>query len=94
MSLGVLSGKFTSEIVLGCSAVELGSGVEQCCSTPQPKNSRKELFNRARELELLDESAARGDPLIVVTEIRRIRKAFLLLSFLEEWNGFYMDMRG
>jgi len=61
---------------------------------PTPKDSRKELFNRARELELLDESVARGDPLIVVTGIRRIGKASLLLSFLEEWNGFYMDMRG
>ncbi len=60
----------------------------------RPKKSRKELFNRARKLELLDESATRGDPLIVVTRIRRIGKTSLLLSSLEEWNGFYMDMRG
>ncbi|MEB3755970.1 MAG: ATP-binding protein [Desulfurococcales archaeon] len=61
---------------------------------PRPKKSRKELFNRAKELRLLDESAVAGDPLVVVTGIRRIGKTSLLLSFLEKWNGIYVDLRG
>ncbi len=60
----------------------------------RPKSSRKELFNREEELEVLDNSAKRGDPLILVLGIRRIGKTSLLKSFLENWSGIYIDMRG
>ena len=61
---------------------------------PRPKKSRKELFNRIEELHHLDESAVARDPLVVVTGIRRIGKTSLLLSFLEKWNGIYVDLKG
>ncbi len=61
---------------------------------PRPKTSRKELFDRKKELEILDRLAERGEPLILVLGIRRIGKTSLLKSFLERWNGIYIDMRG
>lgn len=60
----------------------------------RPKSSRKDLFNRERELEFLDNAVERGDPLILVLGIRRIGKTSLLKSFLENWTGVYIDMRG
>ncbi len=59
---------------------------------PRPKNSRSELFDRERELELLDRSIDK--PLIVVLGIRRIGKTSLVKSFLEPYNGIYIDLRG
>ncbi|PSN92077.1 hypothetical protein B9Q03_02340 [Candidatus Marsarchaeota G2 archaeon OSP_D] len=59
---------------------------------PRPKSSRKELFDREKQLEVLDRSV--GKPLILVLGIRRIGKSSLLLSFLEEWRGVYIDLRG
>jgi len=52
------------------------------------------LFNREKELEFLDNAVERGDPLILVLGIRRIGKTSLLKSFLENWTGVYIDMRG
>jgi len=60
----------------------------------RPKSSRKDLFNREKELEFLDNAVERGDPLILVLGIRRIGKTSLLKSFLENWTGVYIDMRG
>ncbi len=60
----------------------------------RPKSSRRELFDREHELSILDRLVDRGDPLILVLGIRRIGKTSLLKSFLEEWNGIYIDMRG
>ena len=59
---------------------------------PRPKSSRKELFDREKQLEALDRSI--GKPLILVLGIRRIGKSSLLLSFLENWKGVYIDLRG
>ncbi len=61
---------------------------------PRPKSSRRELFDRERELGILDELASKGDPLIIVLGIRRIGKTSLLKSFLENWRGVHIDMRG
>jgi len=61
---------------------------------PRPKTSRLELFDREKELTLLDRAAERGEPLVLVLGIRRIGKTSLLRSFLEEWRGIYIDMRG
>ena len=52
------------------------------------------MFNREKELEFLDNAVERGDPLILVLGIRRIGKTSLLKSFLENWTGVYIDMRG
>jgi len=60
----------------------------------RPKSSRSELFDREKELEVLDRAADRGDPLVLVLGIRRIGKTSLLKSFLESWSGIYIDMRG
>ncbi|HDO20871.1 MAG TPA: ATP-binding protein [Candidatus Bathyarchaeota archaeon] len=60
----------------------------------RPKSSRRDLFNRELELKFLDDAAGRGDPLILVLGIRRIGKTSILRSFLENWNGIYIDMRG
>jgi len=60
----------------------------------RPKSSRKDLFNREGELEFLDDAVERGDSLILVLGIRRIGKTSLLKSFLENWTGVYIDMRG
>ncbi|WP_054841755.1 ATP-binding protein [Vulcanisaeta distributa] len=59
---------------------------------PRPKSSRSELFDRVDELEILDKSI--GKPLIVVLGIRRIGKTSLVKSFLEPYNGVYVDLRG
>ena len=59
---------------------------------PRPKSSRSELFDRVDELRLLDKSV--GRPLIVVLGIRRIGKTSLVKSFLEPYNGIYIDLRG
>ncbi|WP_243671026.1 ATP-binding protein [Vulcanisaeta sp. JCM 16161] len=59
---------------------------------PRPKSSRSELFDRVDELEILDKSV--GRPLIVVLGIRRIGKTSLVKSFLEPYNGIYIDLRG
>lgn len=59
---------------------------------PRPKSSRSELLDRADELRLLDKSV--GRPLIVVLGIRRIGKTSLVKSFLEPYNGIYIDLRG
>ena len=61
---------------------------------PRPKSSRRELFDRERELKILDSAAGRGVPLVLVLGIRRIGKTSLLKSFLEAHNGIYLDMRG
>ncbi|MEB3773922.1 MAG: ATP-binding protein [Desulfurococcales archaeon] len=61
---------------------------------PRPKTSRRDLFNREEELALLDNAARRGEPLILVLGIRRVGKTSLLRSFLEEWRGIHIDMRG
>ena len=58
----------------------------------RPKSSRSELFDRVDELRVLDESV--GRPLIVVLGIRRIGKTSLVKSFLEPYNGIYIDLRG
>lgn len=60
----------------------------------RPKSSRSELFNREEELSVLDAAISRGDPLVIVLGIRRIGKTSLLKSFLENWYGVYVDMRG
>ncbi len=59
---------------------------------PRPKSSRSELYDRAEELALLDEHIDK--PLIVVLGVRRIGKTSLVKSFLEPYNGLYVDMRG
>jgi len=61
---------------------------------PRPKTSRSELFDRDRELEILDRAVEHGEPLILVLGIRRIGKTSLLRSFLEDRRGIYIDMRG
>ncbi len=61
---------------------------------PRPKSSRRELFDRKRELETLDTHARKCTPLLLVLGIRRIGKTSLLKSFLEEWTGTYIDLRG
>ncbi len=61
---------------------------------PRPKSSRGELFDRREELGVLDRLASQGEPLALVLGIRRIGKTSLLKSFLEEWHGVYVDMRG
>lgn len=58
---------------------------------PRPKSSRKELFDRRRELQALDDAI--GKPLILVLGVRRVGKSSLLLSFLERWKGVYIDLR-
>ncbi|BBE42798.1 AAA family ATPase [Conexivisphaera calida] len=58
---------------------------------PRPKASRGELFDREKELKILDDSV--GKPLIVVAGIRRVGKSSLLMSFLENWRGVYVDLR-
>jgi len=60
----------------------------------RPKSSRRELFDRERELGVLDGAASRGDPLVLVLGIKRIGKTSLLKAFLENWSGIYVDMRG
>ncbi len=60
----------------------------------RPKSSRRELFDREKELGVLDKAVDRGDPLVLVLGIRRIGKTSLLKSFLEEWLGIYVDMHG
>lgn len=61
---------------------------------PRPKASRDELFDREVELSILDRLAERGGPLALVLGIRRIGKTSLLKSFLSEWTGVYVDVRG
>ena len=39
-------------------------------------------------------AVSKGEPLILVLGIRRIGKTSLLKSFLENWNGIYVDLRG
>ncbi|MDP7982958.1 MAG: hypothetical protein RAK18_07240, partial [Conexivisphaerales archaeon] len=58
---------------------------------PRPKASRDELFDREKELGILDGSV--GKPLIVVAGIRRVGKSSLLMSFLENRRGVYVDLR-
>ncbi|MEZ0318421.1 MAG: ATP-binding protein [Pyrobaculum sp.] len=59
---------------------------------PRPKKSRKELYDREKELEFLDKNVEK--PLIAVLGIRRIGKTSLLKAFLEPHRGVYVDMRG
>ena len=59
---------------------------------PRPKSSRSELYDRAEELALLDKHVDK--PLIVVLGVRRIGKTSLVKSFLEPYDGLYVDMRG
>ena len=61
---------------------------------PRPKKRRDELYDRNEELQLLDKTAEKGEPLIAILGIRRIGKTSLLLSFLEKWDGLYLDFRG
>ena len=61
---------------------------------PRPKTSRKELFDREKELEILDRAVEDKEPLVVVLGIRRIGKTSILKSFLEEQIGVYIDARG
>ncbi len=60
----------------------------------RPKESRDELFNREEELKVLDSAVARKDPLVAVLGIRRIGKTSLLKSFIKDYVGVYIDVRG
>ena len=59
---------------------------------PRPKSSRKELYDREKELEFLDKNVDR--PLVAVLGVRRIGKTSLLKAFLEPYRGIDVDMRG
>jgi AAA+ ATPase superfamily predicted ATPase len=59
----------------------------------RPKKSRKELFDRRKELEWLDKKVDEAAPLILVTGLRRVGKTSLLKSFLDKYVGIYLDLR-
>ncbi len=62
---------------------------------PRPKISRGELYDRERELKVLDELVKRGSPIIIMLGIRRIGKTSILRVFLNETNQpyIYIDAR-
>lgn len=60
----------------------------------RPKTSRRDLFGRERELELLHRAVERGLPLVAVLGVRRVGKTSLLMTFLSEVVGIYVDVRG
>jgi AAA+ ATPase superfamily predicted ATPase len=53
---------------------------------PRPKETRSELFNRAKELTDLEFYVKSGSPLILCLGVRRIGKTSLLKVFLNENN--------
>lgn len=57
---------------------------------PRPKESRSELFNRERELGLLELYVKGGSPLILCLGVRRVGKTSLLKVFLNENNYPYV----
>ncbi len=62
---------------------------------PRPKTSRKELYDREKELQVLEDFARKGSPLMVMLGIRRIGKTSLLRVFLHESGRpfIYIDAR-
>ncbi|MEM0474807.1 MAG: ATP-binding protein [Zestosphaera sp.] len=60
----------------------------------QPKYSRKDLFDRTRELSELHRAIDRGYPIVALLGIRRIGKTSVLKTFLNEVYGIYVDLRG
>ncbi len=62
---------------------------------PRPKETRSELFNRERELELLTRYVFSGSPLILCLGIRRIGKTSVLKVFINEskYPVLYIDAR-
>jgi len=63
---------------------------------PRPKCSRRELFDRGRELEELERALEDNYPVVLLTGIRRIGKTSLLCVFLNEAKLPYilLDARG
>lgn len=51
---------------------------------PRPKESRRELFDREKELKILEEFVEKGSPIILCLGVRRIGKTSLLKTFLNE----------
>jgi len=61
---------------------------------PRPKCSRSELFDREEELEELHRAVGEGQPLILLTGIRRIGKTSVLCVLLNELNLPYILIDG
>ncbi len=57
---------------------------------PRPKESRSELFDREKELDLLELYVRDGSPLILCLGVRRVGKTSLLKVFLNENNYPYI----
>jgi AAA+ ATPase superfamily predicted ATPase len=61
---------------------------------PRPKCSREELFDREEELKKLHRAVEEGQPLILLTGIRRIGKTSVLCVFLNEAGLPYILLDG
>ena len=59
----------------------------------RPKRSRKDLFDRERELEELERASSKY-PLIMLLGVRRVGKTSVAYCFLENRKGFLVDLRG
>ena len=62
---------------------------------PRPKELRRELFDRERELEFLSKYVSLGSPIILCLGIRRVGKTSVLKAFLNEssYPYVYIDAR-